>query len=93
MGHAKAITTIIPVPLEGPAYFVSHGGEAFPSLIVVLQGYGVTAGTVTVKMTLSSNEQAFLAKHHGRRLKVNVKLLFTPTHGSKLSGSVTVLIG
>ncbi len=41
IGHAKAITPLIPVPLEGPAYFVSHGGEAFPSLIVVLQGYGV----------------------------------------------------
>jgi hypothetical protein len=41
IGHAKAITPIIPVPLEGPAIFVSHGGEAFPSLIVVLQGYGV----------------------------------------------------
>jgi hypothetical protein len=27
--------------LEGPAIFVSHGGEAFPSLIMVLQGYGV----------------------------------------------------
>jgi hypothetical protein len=27
--------------LEGPVYFVSHGGEAFPSLIVVLQGDGV----------------------------------------------------
>ncbi len=41
VGHAKAITPLIPVPLEGPAYFVSHGGEAFPSLIIVLQGYGV----------------------------------------------------
>ncbi len=41
IGHAKAITPLIPVPLEGPAYFVSHGGEAFPSLIMVLQGYGV----------------------------------------------------
>lgn len=41
IGHVKAITPIIPVPLEGPAYFVSHGGEAFPSLIMVLQGYGV----------------------------------------------------
>ena len=41
IGHARAITPLIPVPLEGPAYFVSHGGEAFPSLIMVLQGYGV----------------------------------------------------
>jgi DNA-binding beta-propeller fold protein YncE len=42
VGHAKAITPLIPVPLEGPAYFVSHGGAKFPELIVVLQGYGVT---------------------------------------------------
>jgi hypothetical protein len=46
VGHAKAVTPLIPVPLEGPAYFVSHGGEAFPSLIVVLQGYGVTLDLV-----------------------------------------------
>ncbi len=42
VGHAKAVTPLIPVPLEGPAYFVSHGGAKFPELIVVLQGYGVT---------------------------------------------------
>ena len=42
IGHAKAVVPNIPVPLEGPVYFVSHGGEAFPSLEVVLQGYGVT---------------------------------------------------
>jgi hypothetical protein len=42
VGVAKAITPLVPVPLEGPAYFVSYGGAKFPELVVVLQGYGVT---------------------------------------------------
>jgi hypothetical protein len=41
VGIAKATTPLLPVALSGPVYFVSHGGEAFPSLIVVLQGDGV----------------------------------------------------
>jgi hypothetical protein len=43
VGHMKVLTPVLPVPLEGPLYFVSNGGEAFPNLIAVLQGYGVTA--------------------------------------------------
>jgi hypothetical protein len=42
IGYAVVHTPLLPVPLEGPAIFVSHGGEAFPTLTMVLQGYGVT---------------------------------------------------
>ncbi len=42
IGEARATTPLIPVPLDGPLYFVSHGGAQFPEVIVVLQGYGVT---------------------------------------------------
>jgi hypothetical protein len=46
IGHARVLTPVLPVPVEGPAYFVSHGGEAFPSLIMLLQGDGVTVELV-----------------------------------------------
>jgi hypothetical protein len=42
IGSATATTPVLPVHLEGPAYFVSHGGQKFPELIVALTGQGVT---------------------------------------------------
>jgi hypothetical protein len=51
------------------------------------------AGTTTVTLTLSKQDQLFLSQHPGRRLKVSVKLIFTPAHGSRLSASVTLLMG
>lgn len=41
VGIVRASTPLLPVGLSGPVYFVSHGSEEFPSLIVVLQGDGV----------------------------------------------------
>jgi hypothetical protein len=47
VGHVRVRTPLLPVPLEGPAYFVSHGGEAFPSVIFVLQGDNVVLDVVS----------------------------------------------
>ncbi|HXB63844.1 MAG TPA: hypothetical protein VNV42_03100 [Solirubrobacteraceae bacterium] len=42
VGSATVATPVLPGTLGGPAYLVSHGGEAYPDLDVILGGDGVT---------------------------------------------------
>ncbi len=42
IGTAVVHTQLLPVPLEGPVYFVSNGNAKFPEAVLVLQGDGVT---------------------------------------------------
>jgi hypothetical protein len=42
VGTARVKTPVLPNQLSGTAYFVSHGGAAFPDLDLVLSGNGVT---------------------------------------------------
>jgi hypothetical protein len=46
IGIAKVSTPVLTGALTGPVYFVSHGGEQFPNIVIVLQGDGVRVDLV-----------------------------------------------
>ncbi|MGH2903424.1 MAG: hypothetical protein ACRDK7_07575 [Solirubrobacteraceae bacterium] len=62
VGSAVVTTPVLPGRLKGSAYLVSHGGEAFPDLDIVLEGDGVTVIlTGNTKITKGITSSTFAA--------------------------------
>ena len=64
VGTAFVTTPVLPGSLSGPAYLVSHGGESFPDLDVVLEGdHGVRVilvGKTNIKGGITTSDFATL---------------------------------
>jgi hypothetical protein len=58
IGIATVVTPALRSPVSGPAYLVSHGNAAFPDLVLILQGEGVTmqsTGTISIRHGVTSS--------------------------------------
>jgi hypothetical protein len=58
VGTATVVTPVLPGTLSGSAYLVSHGGEAFPDLDLVIEGDGIRViltGNTSIKNGITTS--------------------------------------
>ncbi len=75
VGGATAYTPTLPSKLTGPAFFVSHGGAAFPDLDLVLTGNGVETilvGNTNISKGITSTKFAALPDVPVSRFEMNL---------------------
>ncbi|MCL2769916.1 MAG: hypothetical protein FWD42_07410, partial [Solirubrobacterales bacterium] len=83
--RGKHATVVVSVPSAGR---LVAGGGGLSRVSRTVRG----AGTVTVTLMLSRQDQRFVARHNGRRLMAPIRLSFTPAHGRPLQARVAVLM-
>jgi hypothetical protein len=89
VGGATVTTPTLPEKVTGPAYFVSHGGAAFPDLDLVLKGSGVTVilvGNTNIKNGITTSNFASLPDVPVSAFEMNL-----PTGKNSALGAVTNL--
>lgn len=75
VGTVKITTPTLPGTLTGPAYFVSHGGAAFPDLDLVVKGDGVTVilvGNTNISKKITHTKFAALPDVPFRSFEMNL---------------------
>jgi Domain of unknown function DUF11 len=58
IGIAHGHTPVLPAELVGPAYLVSHGGAAFPDVVLIIQGEGIRVdlrGSINISKGITSS--------------------------------------
>jgi len=90
----KVVTITVSVPSAGKLTASGKGLIAPSGAAKASKSTSSTKGaTLTLKLSLSKKEQAFLKKHHAKRLKATIHLTFTTKTHLELTASTTVFIG
>ncbi len=77
VGTATAVTPTLPGVMKGPAFLVSHGGEEFPALELVLEGDGVrviVTGKTDIKKQITTTNFAMTPDVPVSSVTVNLPL-------------------